>query len=58
MNSARSDSETLFDTMIANVLKDGRTRRLDGYLELALKIHGSFAAVLPVVKLRLPFGCE
>ena len=30
---ARSDIETLFDTMIANVLKDGRTRKLDGYLE-------------------------
>ena len=39
---ARSDIETLFDTMIANVLKDGRTRKLDGYLELALKIHGNF----------------
>ena len=41
---ARSDVETLFDTMIANVLRDGRTRKLDGYLELALKIHGNFAA--------------
>ena len=41
---ARSDIETLLDTMIANVLKDGRTRKLDGYLELALKIHGNFAA--------------
>ena len=40
---ARSDIETLFDTMIANVLKDGRTRKLDGYLELGLKVHGNFA---------------
>ena len=40
---ARSDIETLFDTMIENVLKDGRTRKLDGYLELSLKIHGNFA---------------
>lgn len=40
---ARCDVETLFDTMIANVLADGRTRKLDGYLELALKIHGNFA---------------
>ena len=44
VSHARSDVETLFDTMIANVLKDGRTRKLDGYLELGLKIHGSFAA--------------
>jgi len=39
----RCDLEAFFDTMIENVLTDGKTRKLDGYLELALKIHGNFA---------------
>jgi len=38
----RCDLEAFFDTMIENVLTDGKTRKLDGYLELALKLHGNF----------------
>jgi len=38
----RCDLEAFFDTMIENVLTDGKTRKLDGYLELSLKIHGNF----------------
>jgi len=38
----KSNLETFFGTMIGGVLKDGKTRKLDGYLELSLKIHGKF----------------
>ena len=38
----RCDLEAFFDSMIKAVLKDGKTRKLDGYLELSLKIHGNF----------------
>jgi len=40
----RSNLETFFGTMIDGVLKDGKTRKLDGYLELSLKLHGRFGA--------------
>lgn len=33
---------SFFDVMIRNVLRDGRTRTIDGYLQLSLKLHGSF----------------
>lgn len=38
----KSNLETFFGTMIRGVLADGKTRKLDGYFELSLKIHGKF----------------
>jgi len=41
----KSNLETFFGTMIRGVLADGKTRKMDGYFELSLKIHGKFEKV-------------
>ena len=38
----RSNLETLFNTLIGNVLSDGQTRKLDDYLEVSLNLRGLF----------------
>ena len=34
--------ESVFNTMIAGIMKDGQTRRLGDYLSLQLEVHGGF----------------
>lgn len=41
-NLVRGNLETLFDTLIGNVLADGKTRKLDNYLEVSLNLRGIF----------------
>ncbi len=41
--AAKSIVRGVLDSMIAGVIRDGRTRRLDEYLSVSLKVHGRFA---------------